>query len=70
MAKMINTRIAFEKSGINSTYVSWMQSKIRSHGIDNYRVTYSRENRRKLTIFMEKEDWEKIIGGLKNGEVN
>lgn len=58
---MINTRKAFEKLPKQKAgYSSWMQYKIRKHSITDFKITYSRENRRKLTIFMEKEDWDKI----------
>ena len=66
MGKMINTRIAFEKlQGITGTYSSWMNSKIKKYGITDYKVTYSKKDRRKLTIFIEKEDWEKILEGVR-----
>lgn len=58
---MVNTRKAFEKLPKQKAgYSSWMQYKIRKHSITDFRITYSKEDKRKLTFHLKEEDWEKI----------
>lgn len=62
---MINTRKAFEKlPNPKAGYTAWMKYKIKKHGITDFKITYSKENKRKLTIHIREEDWEKIVKEL------